>query len=166
MPRRFQGGPACIAGAIITAIPIAMNQFTPHGSPLSGAASAPAQAVPPVIFWFKVYAGGMALLYGLTILLGAFLVLVGTWEVEDIDPIEMYLVGGLLVGLGFVFLGLYVAALLLPRKPWVWVYDIVMIAIGLTSCLTMVAAIPLLIYWIKPEVQQYFGRNPAPAAGR
>ena len=143
-----------------------MNQFTPHGSPLSGAPGAPAQAVPPVIFWFKVYAVGMALLYVLTILLGIFFFFVATWEGEDINPFEMYLVGGLLVGLGIVFLGLYVAALLLPRKPWVWVYDIVMIAIGLTSCLTMIAAIPLLIYWIKPEVQQYFGRNPAPAAVR
>ena len=138
-----------------------MTQFTPYGTPASGAAGVPAQAVPPVIFWFKIYAGAMALLYALTILLGAFLIFVGTWGVEDIDPLEMYMVGGLLIGLGFVFLGLYVAALFLPRKPWVWVYDIVMIAIGLTSCLTMIAAIPLLIYWIKPDVQQYFGRSPS-----
>lgn len=139
-----------------------MTQFTPHGvTPMN--AGAPSQPAPPVIFWFKAYSVAMALLYLLVIGLGIFFFFLGTIDDQEIDTVEMFIMGTIMVGLGLVLLGVYVAAIFLPRKPWVWIYDIVMIAIGLTSCLTMAAAIPLLIYWIKPEVQQYFGRNvPSP----
>jgi hypothetical protein len=40
-----------------------------------------------------------------------------------------------------------------------WVYDLVVICVGMTSFCCMPVCIPLLIFWIKPEVRAYFGRT-------
>lgn len=112
---------------------------------------------PEVVSWFKVYAAAMALLYALVLLFAAAVILMGVFA-EDIDPVEMAFLGVIMGGLGFVLMVAFAAALFLPQRPWVWVYDLVLIAIGLTSCVTMIATIPLLIYWIKPETRAWFGR--------
>ncbi|MGB7159266.1 MAG: hypothetical protein WBD40_14450 [Tepidisphaeraceae bacterium] len=46
----------------------------------------------------------------------------------------------------------------LPRRPWVWIYDLVLICLGLTSICCMPATIPLLIFWLKPEAKAWFGK--------
>jgi len=46
--------------------------------------------------------------------------------------------------------------LLAPRRKWGWVYALVVICLGLTSCCTMPACIPLLIFWLKPETKAYY----------
>jgi len=47
----------------------------------------------------------------------------------------------------------------LPREPWAWIYGIVTIGIGMTSCATLPFCIPLLIFWIKPETKAYFDQR-------
>ena len=82
------------------------------------------------------------------------------FDPEDLEMsrFEATMMGALLGGLGFVFFVMYLVPYVLPRRPWVWVYDIVLIAIGLTSCLTLPLALPLLIFWLKPEPKAWFGR--------
>jgi hypothetical protein len=73
--------------------------------------------------------------------------------------IEGLITGVMVLGICVPLCAAFTAGIFLKPAPWVWVYDIVLIAIGLTSCLTMIASIPLLIQWLKPEVQRYFGRS-------
>ena len=54
---------------------------------------------------------------------------------------------------------LYAGAASLPLEPWAWTAAVVAIAIGLTSC-TIVFALPLLVYWLKPDVKAAFRRPP------
>jgi 1-acyl-sn-glycerol-3-phosphate acyltransferase len=42
-----------------------------------------------------------------------------------------------------------------PRK-WVWIYGIVLIALGMTSICFLPFLIPLLIFWCKPEVRGWY----------
>ena len=63
--------------------------------------------------------------------------------------------GGLYIALGIIFMIPPLVAFFLPKRPWAWVYHLVMICLGMTGC-TIVASIPLIIFWIKPEVKQYF----------
>ena len=103
---------------------------------------------PKVVIWFKVYSAILSLIYFFTFIISPFLLLSN----ED-DLIIM----------GFVFLILSIPLLLicilpifLPRKPWVWIYSLVIIGLGMTGCCLPVC-IPLLIFWIKPEVKKYYG---------
>jgi hypothetical protein len=126
---------------------------------LSQSAFPPAAPVtPPVVIWFKVYCVAMALLYLLTMGLSAIFFLM---DPEDLDMsrIEAMVMGSMLAGLGFVLLLMFIAGLVLPRRPWVWIYDVVLIGLGMTSCLTLPFCIPLLIYWLKPEAKAWFGRT-------
>ena len=114
---------------------------------------------PPVIKWFRLYAGLMAALYGLLTLIGIVVLASAGASDEDIPLMHKVILAGVFLLLCGGLTAIFAFALFAPRVPWVWVYDIVLIAIGLTSCLTIPAALPLLLYWIKPEAKAYFGRT-------
>lgn len=113
---------------------------------------------PPVIIWFKVYCGLLCFTYLLVLLL-SIPFLMGVIPRDEMPPTMAVLMGLVFLVLGFA---LFIACLLpffLPPKPWVWIYDLVIICLGLTSACFMVFSIPLLIFWLKPEARRYFGRE-------
>ncbi len=116
---------------------------------------------PPVLRWQRVYLGAMAAIYLACVVGGALLLhyrdVVAGWPPRS-EPWEMVVTGGILLGMGAVFLALYVAGFFLPRRPWAWIAHLVLIAFGLTSCCTMPAAIPLLVVFLRRDTQAWFGR--------
>lgn len=113
---------------------------------------------PPVVIWFKIYAGFLSLLY--LLVSAGFLVMI---FIDPEDPEMPRPVFQVLMGLmGLLCLVLLVVCflpLVLPRRPWVWIYDLVIICLGLSSPCFMVVCIPLLIFWLSPETKRYFGRT-------
>jgi hypothetical protein len=116
---------------------------------------------PPVLPWYWAYCGAMALLY-LACVAGGVLMIVFRESIAAAEPRDsptLWLVYGLaLIAVGAVLAAVYLAAFFLPARRWAWVYHLVLIAFGLTSCCCLPASIPLLIFWIKPETQAHFGR--------
>jgi hypothetical protein len=119
-------------------------------------------ASPAVYTWFVVYCILMALLYLTTALLG--IALMFTEPDPDMSAAEAKIMSSLFLVLGLVGCGAYGSALFLPRKSWVWVFGLVLICLGLTSTCCLPACIPLLIFWLKPEMKAFYGRtlNPSP----
>lgn len=103
----------------------------------------------------------MAAIYLACVIGGVLLLLfrneVAEWPPRD-DPRLILAYGVVLLVLGVVFLAAYVAGFFLPRKPWAWIAHLVLIAVGLTSCCTMPAAIPLLVSFLRRDTQAWFGR--------
>lgn len=140
-----------------------MDDFSPYRSPQSY--SVPQKPVGPMgkpaaVTWFKVYAGLMLALYVLCAVAGAVLLSFSTEisnSAEEAAELRMMgvIYGVMGVGLAIVF----VIGLFVPRRGWGWVYSIVLICLGLTSCCTLPACIPLLIFWIKPETKIYFNMS-------
>lgn len=125
--------------------------------------------VPGVLVWFRVYTIFLSLLYLLVIGLGVFFLMFGSQlpQNEEMDDV-LNMPSGVVVGLFMIAMGiplcaLFVAPLFLPPRPWVWVFDLVLIGIGCTSACTLPFCIALIIFWIKPETQQYFGRDVKPS---
>jgi hypothetical protein len=110
---------------------------------------------PPVVTWFKVYAAIMSFIYLLIIGLGFFFILMP--DMAD-DEGEQWFVAIILFAVGFPLMALFAAGIFLSPKPWVWIYDLVLICLGFTSCLTLPFCIALLVFWLKPETKAYFGR--------
>ena len=100
----------------------------------------------------------MLLLMLLVVGIGIALI-VAPLSAEDLDGMPPDLMGGIYLAMGIVFTIPFLIALFLPRKPWTWIYHIVMICLGMTGC-TLVFSIPLLIFWLKPDVKGYYGRSP------
>lgn len=109
-------------------------------------------------FWYRVYCGVLVALNAVVTVFGLAMTYYKPGETAR-EAEEMAIMGVFYAIFGAIFFALYVFALLLPEKPYNWVFGIVMIAIGMTSCCLWPAVIPLLIYWIKPETRAFFGRN-------
>lgn len=113
---------------------------------------------PDVIMWFRVYCVVLCVLY--------FAVAVFSLAFFLVDPaaFEMSRVAAYAAGIGVLLMGLvfFVASLLpllLRPRPWLWTYDLVIICFGMTSACFLPTCIPLMIFWMKPEVKSYFGKT-------
>lgn len=118
----------------------------------------PTRAKPKVVTWFKVYAAMLCLVYvgvaGASVL---FFRLDPT--TFDMTQPMAYGVGASLLATGTVLSIACLLPLFLGPRPWVWIYDLALICLGICSPVFLPACIPLLIYWLKPETKSYFGRS-------
>lgn len=113
---------------------------------------------PPLWKWYVAYCALMAIMYFPVVIMGG--IFFATAAGSEINPREAQeaQVGSLIiVGSGMLFLAPYAAAPFLPRRRWAWVVGVVLIGIGMTSACCLPAAIPLLIFWLKPENKAFFG---------
>lgn len=116
---------------------------------------------PPVVGWYKAYVAFMAVLAFLYILLGLVILRFAPNIVassRDTTLVEVKMQALILMIVGIVFFIAYVVALILPKSSGAWVYHLIVIAFGLTNCCLWPATIPLMIAWLKPQTQQWFGR--------
>lgn len=115
-------------------------------------------ARPAVVTWFKVYAVTLLLLYVAVAAMSLVFFLVPTSELE-MERTEAIVIGSIFLAMGLLFAAACVPPLLGGRRPWVWVYGIVLICMGMTSACFLPACIPLLIFWLKPEAKAYYGKD-------
>ena len=113
--------------------------------------------MPQAWSWYVAYCLAMAAMYFVVAALGVVFLALDPADLE-MESLEARVQGVVLLVMGLALCVPFAVAPLLPRRSWVWVYGIVLIAVGLTSCCCMPASIPLLIAWMKPEMKQAFGR--------
>lgn len=75
----------------------------------------------------------------------------GTVAAEDptTDAGEVVVMGSVYAVMGAVLSVLFVVGFLWRKGNGAWIYQIILIVLGMTSCCTWPATIPLLIYWVK-----------------
>ena len=113
---------------------------------------------PGVVTWFKVYAAFLAAIYFALAAVSLVFFLTDPIKLE-MTKNEAILIGSLLlvVGLGLA-IGSVIPLFAKPR-PWSWVYALILICMGMTSACFLPLCIPLLIFWLKPEVKTYYGKH-------
>ena len=116
------------------------------------------QPQPAIMTWYKVYCVLMALLYLVCVVIGAFFIIAAPSD-RDISAAEAQVLGGIMFIVGIPMVVTFAFGVFMPRKPWAWVFGLVLICIGLTSLCCLPVTVPLLIHWIKPETKIYFGRT-------
>jgi hypothetical protein len=112
---------------------------------------------PGVITWFSVYCWILCIMY-FVVMAVAIIMLVGDPAKFGVPAAQACFQGVFLLLVGGIFFAAGLLPLLLRPRPWLWVYDLIVICLGLTSCCFWPICIPLIIFWIRPEVKQYFGR--------
>lgn len=104
---------------------------------------------PGVITWYKVYCFAMALMYAVLVAAGLWL-----WSEEPAqspDAVTWIILTVVSAPLAI----LYVVGAFTPRSRAGWIFGIVLIAIGMSGC-TLVAAVPVLIFWINARTRAWF----------
>lgn len=115
---------------------------------------------PKVLLWYRIYCALMVLLYVVSTVLGAVMMLFADRIANAQNPAVQFIIQGfVMAAMGSILAAAFFASFFLPRTPWAWVYHIVLISIGMTSCCCLPACVPLLIFWLKPETQSYFGKK-------
>lgn len=115
--------------------------------------------------WFRIYSLFLAFVYFLCVLAGVAMTGIGIHHVSNGIKLEddgeiMFIVFGIFLAITGILLFLpFAAAPFLPRRPWVWLFTLVLICIGLTSPCFLPICIPLLIRWMKPEMKAFFGKS-------
>lgn len=126
---------------------------------------------PAVVNWFKGYAVLMLVIYVAVTGFGLFLFAnpdvfidpdAGLGSNSPSDTSQARLMGGIYAAIGAVLAIAFVIALLTPRSFWAWIYNLVLICLGLTSCCFWPITIPLLIFWLKAEVRNWYRNEPEP----
>ena len=110
--------------------------------------------------WFVAYCVLMALLYLLTTGIGVLLVILdlGVGSFGN-NRGEMLTQGVIFLIFGLVLLVPFSIGPFIKGKSWGWVYGIILIALGMTSCCLWPLTIPLMIQWVKPEMKRMFGHT-------
>lgn len=99
----------------------------------------------------------MSAVYVLCIVMGIFMLVFRNEGADERNSAtELLITGVILIAVGLGLSIVFGLAPFLRPAPWLWVYHIVLIAIGLTSVCCFPICIPLLIAWIKPETKAYF----------
>jgi len=114
---------------------------------------------PKVLLWYTIYLWILAVMYIVVAGIGLLLFFLPAKELE-MEELEKLIVAGVCVGMSVPLAAASLLPLAFHPRPWLWIYGLVMIALGLTSCCFWPICIPLLIFWLKPEVQRHYGRNP------
>lgn len=117
---------------------------------------------PACVKWFRVYCWAMILLYLLLMVGGVVIALIPRFVDEDLGRRTgaiLYAEAAIFFLLGAVFAVAHMFALSRKRTPGYWVFQMVMICFGLTSPCTLAAAVPLLLFWLRPETKAWYGRK-------
>jgi hypothetical protein len=130
---------------------------TPGAGALGAGMSPVAPAMtgaPPVWAWYIVYCVAMTLV-SLCLLLIGIAILVAPSS-SDLTSSDKAIAGGFYIIFGLLLTGVYGVAPFLPKRPWAWIYHVVLICLGFTSCCCIPFSIPMLIFWLKPEMRVFF----------
>ena len=110
---------------------------------------------PAVMKWQMVYFVAMLLLYVAVAVAGVLLMFFADEVAQDPDfemeQTEAMILGGIYAALGVGLSLLFVVGLFWRRGMGGWVFQLILIALGMTSCCTWPLTIPLLIFWIRDK---------------
>jgi len=114
---------------------------------------------PAVCQWFTGYCVLMAFAgLGLLILGGLLMILPETRT--PAETLRQRIDGASYIVAAPILVAAFLAAPFLPPRPWAWVGQLVLIAVGMSICCCLPLATPLLLYWIKGETRAYYGMPP------
>jgi hypothetical protein len=131
--------------------------YAPYAPP--GPDSHGRDARPSVILWFRIYAAVMLVaslaILGLALMMGY----AATRPEVALDPgaAGAPLVAIVTTLFATALVALYGVATLVPFRPWGWSVGLIAIGLGLVGG-SAIFAIPLLVYWLKPDVKAAFAR--------
>jgi hypothetical protein len=111
-----------------------------------------------VYTWYKVFCALLTLASFLPIIMGILAMIGSAQEPTTKEQTDAFTGGIMFIFYGLFYLVPYGFGLILPNRPFHWIYGLLLICLGMTSCIFLPFAIPLLLYWIKPETKAFMGR--------
>ncbi len=118
--------------------------------------------MPKAVTWYRVYCLASAIMNGALALASLGAILGRDRLASEAVPVWVFVLAGAMflpVGLVFGAVALWLPTIPPDRRAWALHLTNIVLGVG-SVCLTPLC-LPLLVAWLKPDVQAYFGRGPA-----
>ena len=109
-------------------------------------------------FWYRIFCS-LIVIPSVVIAIFGFLAIIGSFGETGQKATDAFAGGIMFLLMGVPPMILYFFGVVLPSKPYHWFYGIFLLGMATLSCGLAIFAIPLLIFWVKPETQAYFERK-------
>jgi len=85
----------------------------------------PLSIAPPVVFWYRMYTGAMALLYAAVTVGGVAMIFFRDELVDQATTVEEIVITGvILIAMGGLFFVIFALGTFIPPRPWAWIVGI------------------------------------------
>ncbi len=107
--------------------------------------------LPKTVFWFQVYCLITVLINFLYLLALVVFNSDGYYILGDV----IMDAGGWIISVWLTF-ALYIPPLVLPRKHWVWIFNLTVLSISILTIILIPVIVPLIVLYTKPEVRKFY----------
>lgn len=109
-------------------------------------------------FWYRIFCSLIVIPNIIWVLFG-IIAIFGSYGETGQKASDTFFGGIMFLVVGAFFAFIYILGVILPTKPFHWIYGILLIVLGIISCVLAPIAAPLLYFWVKPETQAFFERK-------
>lgn len=109
-------------------------------------------------FWYRMLCS-VIVVGGIFWAVLGFLAILGSYSSDTENPANAFKGGVFMLLSGGIPAFLFLLGVIFPPRSWSWIFGIFLLVLALLSCGFAPFAIALIIFWMKPETQTYFGRN-------
>lgn len=135
------------------------SQSTPFNTNINSQILPASKTGSRTYFWYRMLCSAVVV-SGIVWAIIGLLAIIGSYDQTDGKEGADAFVGGVfMVMSGGIPALLFLLGVLFPPRSWSWIFGIFLLVLALLSCFLSPFAIVLLIFWMKPETQTFFGRN-------
>lgn len=135
------------------------HYYMPAGLPPGEGPTGMQEGPPEAVYYYRIYGGTLAVLYALAMITGIGTLLnalLSGGAASGSHSAGDTVVGILVTAFSIAFLIPCLLSLLGGRKGWVHALGTVVIVFSMLTTCCLPIAIPMLIYWTKPETKRWF----------
>ncbi len=147
------GGTKTVENAKTTANYSQPNYFDSHNQ-LSSASKTGSRTY----FWYRMLCS-VIIVSGIFWAIIGVLAILGSFNQTGKEASDAFTGGLFMLLSGGIPAIISLLGVIFPPRSWSWIFGILVLVLAVFSCVFSPFAIALLIFWMKPETQSYFGRN-------
>ncbi|MEZ5424641.1 MAG: hypothetical protein R2747_00120 [Pyrinomonadaceae bacterium] len=127
------------------------------GSSVS-ASLAESKTGPRTYFWYRML-NSAVVVFGIFLAVIGLLAIIGSFNETGQQAADAFAGGIFFLVTGGIPGFLCFFGVVFPPRAWSWYYGLFILILATLSCGLAIFSVPLLIFWVKPETQFFFGRN-------
>ncbi len=129
-----------------------------HVTPLTSEILPESKTGSRTYFWYRMLCSVIVVFGSICAIIGV-LAIIGSFDETGKEASDAFTGGVFFLLSGGIPALLFLFGVIFPPRSWSWFFGIFLLVLAFLSCFLTPFAVALLIFWIKPETQTFFGRK-------
>ncbi len=109
-------------------------------------------------FWYRMLCSAIVV-SGIVWAIVGGVAIIASFDETGKEASDTFNGGVLFILMGAVPALIFLLGVIFPPRSWSWFYGVLLLVLAILSCFLSPFAVALLIFWMKPETQNFFGRK-------